>query len=453
LANSIRVNWTADESTVTASFSIFVKVGAGAFSLAGTVSAASRTFTYGNIPSGTTYSFYVRANGVSGLNRESSFSSVSLSAPPTVGALSASQTTTSAAVSWTVPAGVYQRFHVYTGGTYLGEVLATQSGTSYSFNRTGLSQSTAYNFRVYAQNYDGYFSTFSELDVTTNTLPIPSISWSDNSATKYSDWSITWTGTAGITYQPEYFVSSWLNNGGTLSGAGAKTSPTQSVGYGSTLYMRVYVTDAFGATGHTSQIQVTAGRPLITSTTTAGWGAESGDLTKKDTINSKNGNYANGTNLATQIGWGDETAISIISDANTDRKVTGVSIKASKISGFTGSLTSNVRRIVVRLNSSTARQTYFDGNSATKTETISHTLGYLNTRGDRTAYYGVRDAISTWRTITNEGTGWKYENERGNQNFWPSDRTSFEMTVTYRERSWVAAVTTTTQTQVNSTYA
>jgi hypothetical protein len=448
LNNSIQVDWTCETSTLIASFSIFKSVNGAEYVLAATVTGEVRTFNYGAITAGSTHAFYVRANGVSGLNTESTASSTSLAAPSTVGTLSSSKTTTSATASWTVPAGTYQRFHVYAGATYLGEVAATETGTSYSFTRSSLAQNTAYNIRVYGQNYNQHWSTYTEVDITTNTLPIPSISWSDSSATKYSDWSITWTGTDGITYQPQYHLTSWLNNGATQSGSGSKTSGTQTVGYASNLHMRLYVTDAHGATGYTSEIYVTAGRPLIQSTSTAGWGGDSTTGTYTQTLTTPSAAYGNGSSGATITHWGDSSGIQVNSAAGgTDRKVTSVKIVASKVSGYSGSLTSDTRRLVVGLNGSTAREESFNGTSATETLTTGHTLGYAS--GDRTAYYGMRDAVSYWNT----GGSWRYTSSTGSNNFWPGERTRFVMTVSYTERYWQPAVTTTTQTQVNSTYA
>ena len=455
LNNSIQVDWTCESSSLIASFDIFKSVNGGTYTLAANVTAATRTYNYGAITAGSTHTFYVRANGTNGLTATSTATSTTLAAPSTVGTLSSSKTTTSVTASWTVPAGTYQRFHVYAGATYLGEVAATETGTSYSFTRSSLAQNTAYNIRVYGQNYNQHWSTYTEVDITTNTLPIPSISWSDNSATKYSDWSITWSGTAGITYQPQYYtytppstVSGWLDNDMTQSGSGTKTSVTRNVAYGSTLYMRVYVTDAHGADGYTGQIQVTAGRPLIQSTSTAQWGGDSTTGTYTQTVSTPSANYANGSSGATTTHWGDSTAITVSSThQGTDRKVTNVIITATKVSGFSGSLTSDTRRLAVNLNGTAAREQYFDGVSSKVPLDTGHTLGYAN--ANRTVYYGLRDNVSYWNT----GGSWRYSSSTGTNNFWPSDRTRFVMTVYYTERYWQAAVTTTTQTQVNSTYA
>jgi len=174
LANSIRVNWTADESTITASFSIFVKIGAGAYSLAGTATAGSRTFTYGNIPASTTYSFYVRANGVSGLNSVGPESSTSLPASPAASTNFRETSTSPSSITWTwdFPAGTFQRFYVYRSGTYNTEVLPTQSATSATHTWSGLSENSSYTLSIQGQNYDGFWSPIiADAASTTNAAP------------------------------------------------------------------------------------------------------------------------------------------------------------------------------------------------------------------------------------------------------------------------------------------
>lgn len=449
LANRVVLSWTTPATTIISGFEIYYDAGSGFTKInASLVSSGATSYTVGNLPVGT-HSFYVKSIGVNGLAATTTIQNITLSSASAVGTLSSSKTTATATVSWTVSSGIFQRFHIYDNATYLGEVLATSMGTSYSYTRTGLAQGTAYNFKVFGQNYDGFWSVASAADVTTNTLPIPSISWSDSNKEKYSDWSITWTAVSGITYQPEYYVTAWLNNGDAVTGTGSKTSATKSVSYGQTLYMRLKVSDAY-VSGYTSQIQVTAGRPQVITPTVAGWGAETGDKTLSQTVTTPSTAFANGTIGQEKIWWGNENAIAVSSDANIERRVLGYSVTASKPTGVSGSLTSASRRLVINRNNSSARYEGFDGFSVEETYSPTHTVAFVGDRGVRTYYYGVRDAISTYRTVSGSTT-WRYSDNQSN--FWVSSRTKFEMTVTYRERSWIASVNQVTQTQVDSTYA
>jgi hypothetical protein len=449
LANSIWVDWTCDTSTLIASFDIFAKIGTGSYSLVANVSASTRTYNYGNISADTAYSFYIRARGVSALNTTSGESSTSLAGAGLVSALGTAKTNTTATVSWTVTAGEYQKFFIYDGASYLATVNATEGGTSFSYARTSLSQGTAYNFRVYGQNINGFTSSYREANITTNTMPVPTISWESTSATLYSGFRVYWSGSTDVSYQPQYSSdnSNWSNLGAVQSGTGTKYCDAFSPGYADDYYVRVYVYNS-EVSAYTNTKSVTPGRVEISSTTAAGWGGESSS-SYTATINSRSGTYANGsTNGQASILWGDESAIQVNSDANTDRKVTSVTVRASKISGYSGSLTSDTRRVAINLAGSAARSTYFDGGSATLTQNMSHTYGYSDGVA-RTLYYGVRDNQSYWNSST---ATWRYSSTTGSSNFWPSDRTAFLITVSYTQRSWVPAYTTVTQSQVNTTY-
>lgn len=171
LNNSIWVDWTSDTSGIIASFDVFVKIGAGAYSLAANVSAATRTYNYGAIAANTTYSFYVRTNGVSGLTTTSPESSTSLAGAGLVSVLGTAETADTATASWTVTAGVFQKYFVYDNATLIATVNGTELGTSFSYQRTGLTPGTTYNFRVYAQNLDGFTGSYREANIMPFTVP------------------------------------------------------------------------------------------------------------------------------------------------------------------------------------------------------------------------------------------------------------------------------------------
>lgn len=454
-SNSIWVDWTCDSSSLIASFTIYLRIGSGSYNPVGTVASNIREFNYGAISADTPYYFYVRANGVNGLNTTGGETSASLSSPGLVGSLSTSKTTTTATASWSVTAGAYQEFHVYAYTTYLGSITASDAQTTYSWTRTGLPQGAFTNFRVYGKSKDGFWSGYREANVYTNEMPVPTIYWEDTSATKYSSFRVYWSGSAGVSYQAQYSPdnSTWYNSGVAQSGTGTKYSDYLSPAYNDDYYMRVYVYDG-EVSAYTNTRSVTPGRVQLTSTTPAGWGAESSSYYTV-TFDSRNGNFTNGsTNGQTTTWWGDATAISVSSDGVTDRKVTSVSVTASKISGYSGSLTSDTRRVAINLNAAATRYTDFDGNSATQTLNISHSVGYQwgdngPTATTRTLSYGIRDNISYWSSST---ATWRYSSTTGSNNFWPSDRTRFVMRVNYTYRIWHSAYTTETQSQVNSTY-
>ena len=438
LANKIVVTWTLPTVVVPISgFNIFASTGGGFVKLNSSLLSSSTTsYDYGNQSVGT-YSFYIETVGINNLKTSTSAQSRTLAAAPGVGAISSSKTTTSVTGSWTVTAGVFQRFHVYDSGTYLGEVLATESGTSYSWTRSSLSQGTAYNIRVYGQNYDGFWSGYNEANITTNTLTAPTISWSSSSATKYSDWSVTWTGVAGETYQPEYYKTSWLNNGGTLSGAGTKTSPTQTTAYDTTLYMRVQVTDQHGATATTNQINVKAGRVLIQESS---WK----DAGRAYYSNSHGANAAN---------WGNISGLSFVCNSEQDwyiheAKITGYSVH-SPTKDIT--LVTN-RRMRVNSSYSIFRAYNFDGlrnSSSSPAEFYTSARNNWSTSegaGWATYNYGVSDDATYFDY---NSIAWRYGD--GVADNWNGGAASvIGMRIDAQKRVYT---TTTTQSQVDSTYA
>ena len=177
LNNSIQVDWTCETSSLIASFDVFVKIGTGTYSVAANVSAATRTYNYGVIPADTTYSFYVRANGVSGLTTTSTESSTSLAAPGVVSNLRETSISPSSLTwTWDVTGGVYQKFDIYrwNGSSYVYNTTlnATESGTSFTHTWSGLSERTSYSIRVYGYNRNGHWSgPVDDTATTSNAAP------------------------------------------------------------------------------------------------------------------------------------------------------------------------------------------------------------------------------------------------------------------------------------------
>ena len=162
--NSIWVDWESDLSTVIASFDVFAKVGGGSYTLVANIAAEERTYNYGPISANTTYSFYIRANGTSGLNVTGAESSTSIASPtPPTNLRETSVSSSSLTWTWDFPAGKFQRFYVYhlSGSLYSfnTEVLPSQVATSATHTRSGLAENTSYSIRVIGQDYNGFWST------------------------------------------------------------------------------------------------------------------------------------------------------------------------------------------------------------------------------------------------------------------------------------------------------
>lgn len=182
--NSLWVDWTCDTSSLISTFTIFGRVGAsGAYSVVGTVAANVREFNYGYLDADTTYYFYVRANGINGLNSTGDPSNTSLASPSAPTNLRETSTSSSSITwTWDFTADTYQRFHIYryNGSSYVynTEVIPTISATSATHSWTGLSENSTYYIRVYGQNYNGHWSSNIDDGATTgNAAPAaPTIS-------------------------------------------------------------------------------------------------------------------------------------------------------------------------------------------------------------------------------------------------------------------------------------
>lgn len=447
LANSIWVDFSCDTSTLTASFTVFVSIGGGAYSPVATLLSTDREYNYGYISANTTYSFYIRTNGIAGQNTTSSASSTSLAGAALVSTISGSQTTTTATVSWTVPASTYQEFYVYDNATLLATVSATELGTSYSYTRTGLTEGFVNTFRVYGKNKDGFTSGYREQSVTTNTVPTTTIYWEDAATTRYSNFRVFWTGSTGVTYEPQYSPdnSTWYALGSAQSGSGTKYSDYLSPSYADDHFIRVkYYTD--GETiKYTNVRSVTPGRVQIDEFQ---WSGEYGPFTDTYAVNTPT-SIPNGTPGASTIAWGNATALSLTGTTSTDYRVSRFRVNGTRITSGV-SLSSTSRRIAVKTASDTSanRTTSFDSAANNTWIEFGSTWGYQSypsAAANQTARtWGVRDNISYWDSGQ---ARWEYSDSQAN--FWPSGRVTWTAEIQYYYRTYSLV---TVQTHVPSTY-
>jgi hypothetical protein len=455
LNNSIVVKWSSDTSSIIASFTVFAKIGSGSYAPVATVASNLRQYIYGPINANTQYDFYVRSNGVAGLNSTSTPSGISLASPAQVGVLSSSSTTTTATVSWSVPAGVYQRFEVRDAGTLLTTINATTIGTSYSFTRTGLTEGTSYNFRVVGINYNNHSSELRQVDVATQVLVVPTISWEDTSKTKYSDFRVSWSGSTGVSYQPEISSNNvnWSNLGTAQSGTGTKYSDYTSPGHNNTRYIRVYVYDANGATRYTNTRSVTPG---FTSTSSGwGWdnviGAESDRIDSLYTVRTPS-SFDTSSSLVhntERILWGNSEALILRSTDDDNVRVVDFRVTATLITSGV-SLSSNLRRVFINVANNGGRSTAFDNLGSGSRLTLGGAIAYYNTGSERNTgpllTWGVRDNRSFWDKFTNGR--WEYDSVSGTGNGWPSGRVEWEAELRWHRQEWLSVTSS-----ADSTYS
>lgn len=448
LVNSILITWTVTESTLISGFTIFAQRGTASFAPVATVDATTREYRYGSIDPNIQYNFYVRANSVTSLVNNSSSSGITLSSPPQVSVLGSSKTTSTATVSWTVPAGQFQRFDIYDATTYLGTVNATLTGQNYLFTRTGLSQGTNYTFRVYGFNYDNYIGSFREAVVTTNTLPIPSLSWESTSETLYNSFRGKWTAVGGITYQPQISSdnSTWTSLGSSQTGTTTLYTAYTSPGYASTRYIRLSVTDG-EVTGNSNVISVTPGRP---QTTTSRWSARRGPffLTYNVTTNLTFDNSTSIVEDTQAILWGNPWVWQLTSNTAIDHEVTLFRIRGYR-RDTSKNMTADQRRLFVMRGTEGGRRTDFD-NLTNGIWVDFGTYGYQNAteRVNRdTRYWGYCDPVTYYDRPTRI---WRYAaSNTSTQSAWHIAPVDWQAEFQWYSKDWE---TVEVDSQIDTTY-
>lgn len=176
--NRVTISWTCDSSTLLVKFELYQKVGAGSFTLVnGNISSSTRSYTIDSHAADTTYTYYVRSVGISGLTKSGAENSFTIASPTLAGVTLISGSFTSSSVTWTatIPAGVFQKVDWYTGGTltYRASTTLTAGATSTSYTYTGLSERTTYYGVAIFTNYNGHTTaqTPTVAGVTTNAPP------------------------------------------------------------------------------------------------------------------------------------------------------------------------------------------------------------------------------------------------------------------------------------------
>lgn len=241
----------------------------------GVSTSVSTTVT--GLSNGTTYYFRVKA--VNAVGESSSWSAISAGAvpatapnAPVIGTATASDR--SVTINWTAstaPGGAPVTYTIALWNNIQGwYTTSTSTGTSKSFTARN---DRSYIGRVYASSSAGSSGYSDNSNQVSPAMVIPTMNWVDSSATKYSDWSMSWTGASGYSYQPQKYYTSWADFGASQSGSGAKTSDSFTVGYTGTVYGRIKVTDPDGVVGYTNQRYVTAGRAAGSDPDTYAWNA------------------------------------------------------------------------------------------------------------------------------------------------------------------------------------
>lgn len=429
--------------------------------------------TVASLTNGTTYKFRVRATNGRGIGAWSVASDGYK--PGTVPSTPSAPTLTggdrSLTATFTAPAdngytiSGYEINYTYNDGTnWSGWSAAVSPQVNAAFN--GLT----WKAKIRATNAIGTSGESALSNAITPAMTLPTVSWSDSSATKYSNWSGTWSGTADYTYQPQQYLSSWLDSGTTRSGAGTHTSDTMTVGYTGTTYTRVKVTDPDGLVNYTNQIYVTNGRPgdtvidraANTVVDVAGYYTTSAAKTSSGFVlfdSTHNGGYG---------GTAGTTSPYPLALSGTTVGLTGFRILMQKYDSGTYDLTSGTRRVYVYgpagiamalYSGATAGQTWGDGVASSTRWTGTADVGYtwnVNSAVSGSGYDGTVGGYIVWNPSDMFLQAYSAANPTTQYStFWGATvRTKVSIYVYYRTRAYTATtyLPQTYYSQVNSVY-
>lgn len=204
-STSNTITWNASKKAE--GYEIYQWIGTtDSYKLIGTTT--STKFTNSKKSSGTMYRYKVRAfNNVDGQRIEGAYSSefTTCTLPANVSFSLCSTDVDSITLNWNkVSKATGYQVEMYTNGTW--KTLSTLSGTSYT--ASGLSQNTAYHFRVRAirnYNYINYYGGYTEKDITIRPANTPE--GLSSSANTSSSNTITWKSMNGVS---GYSVYQWI---------------------------------------------------------------------------------------------------------------------------------------------------------------------------------------------------------------------------------------------------
>lgn len=204
-STSNTITWNASKKAE--GYEIYQWIGTtDSYKLIGTTT--STKFTNSKKSSGTMYRYKVRAfNNVDGQRIEGAYSSefTTCTLPANVSFSLCSTDVDSITLNWNkVSKATGYQVEMYTNGTW--KTLSTLSGTSYT--ASGLSQNTAYRFRVRAirnYNYINYYGDYTEKDITIRPANTPE--GLSSSANTSSSNTITWKSMNGVS---GYSVYQWI---------------------------------------------------------------------------------------------------------------------------------------------------------------------------------------------------------------------------------------------------
>jgi len=280
--NITTTSFTANWATVTgaSTYNLFVD-GVSVYN------GASTSANITSLTAGTAHTYYVQAVNSGGSSASSSTINVTTVPSAPVASTATSITDTSFTANWATVTGATSY------NLYIDSTLA-YSGSNLSFNKTGLTASSAHNYYVQAVNSGGTSANSGTINVTLNpATPLAPVASAATSVTTTS-FTANWAASANATSYTLY-----VNGTSAYTGSATSFSKT-SLTAGTTYTYYVTATNVTGTSPNSSTISVSTvpSAPVATTATnvgsttfTANWGSVTGATGYKL--------YVDGTNVYT----------------------------------------------------------------------------------------------------------------------------------------------------------
>ncbi len=257
---SVSLSWTAGSGAT--SYNVYRGTSSGGESTT-PIATGIGTTSYSNtgLTNGTTYYYRVAAvnsSGTSGMSNEAS-ATPQTSAPAAPAGLTATAGNASVSLSWTASAGA-SFYNVYRGtaaGSESTKPIATGIGTT-SYSNTGLTNGTAYYYRVAAVNSGGTSGMSNEASAT----PEPSAPAAPTGLTATAgnaSVSLTWATSTGASSYSVYRGTAAGGESATPVAAGFTITAYTDTGLtnGTTYYYRVAAVNGGGTSGMSNEASAT----------------------------------------------------------------------------------------------------------------------------------------------------------------------------------------------------
>lgn len=252
----VALSWTA--STYATSYNIYRSTTSGGEgSTAIATGVTTTTYTNTGLSNGTTYYYKVAAVDTGGTSAQSSEASAAPAGTPAAPTgLAAVAGNAQVSLTWTASSGATS-YNIYRGTSSGSETSIATGVTTASYTNTGLTNGTAYYYKVAAVNSVGTSGMSSEVSATPVAASIPATPSGFAVTGGNAQVSLSWTATTGAT---SYNVYRGTSSGGEtllVSGVTAVSYIDTNVTNGTEYYYQLAAVNSAGTSGKTGEWSAT----------------------------------------------------------------------------------------------------------------------------------------------------------------------------------------------------